>query len=294
MEFIEANKGRFTIFRTKSREEAIELTARFVEENEKIVVVAGGDGTLNAVIEGLAGSETTLGVFPTGTMNVFAREMGIPFDSLEKSLGVIDAGHKKRVDIFQMNSAAFVQMAGVGFDAQVIEATSWESKKKLGPLSYLLSVGKVLRENLPVMNVRAEDGTEVEGIALFVGNGMLYGGHFPLFRSANNHDGLMDVIVFKKAGFQFIRDSLRGLLKGGVDPLSPGGSVKYLQTASLRVTSAEEIPVEIDGELWGRSREIDFCSSGKQLSVFVPEDPASHRGLKIMGGLNPFHRSDVD
>ncbi|MGJ8694738.1 MAG: diacylglycerol/lipid kinase family protein [Verrucomicrobiaceae bacterium] len=293
LQFLMANATRFVIYATRSREEAIELAARFAREGEKVVVAAGGDGTLNAVIEGLAGTETTLGVFPTGTMNVFAREMGIPFDRLVNALGVIDAGHRKVVDLFTMNGASFVQMAGVGFDAQVIEETTWESKKRLGPLAYLLSAVRVLGATPPVVKVECADGRKFEGVCLLVGNGSLYGGHFPLFRDANNADQLLDVVLFKEAGYQFVWDSLRGIAKGGIDPISPGASVEYIQAAGLKVSCDCEVPVELDGELWGRSREIEFRSSGKTLSVLAPETLRTNRWLELLKVLNPFYRNPV-
>lgn len=274
LKFIMAHATRFAIHATRSREEAIALSRQFASAGEDLVIAAGGDGTLNAVIEGLAGSETALGVFPTGTMNVFAREMGIPFDRLENAMEVIDGGHRKEVDLFTMNGAPFVQMAGVGFDAQVIEVTTWASKKRLGgPLAYFLSAARVLRETPPLLEVEGADGQKVEGTALLVGNGALYGGQFALFRNASNCDQLLDVIVFKKAGYQFVKDSLRGLFRGGVGPDSHGGSVEYFQVSGLKVRSADKVPVEVDGELWGRADELDFRSSGKTLRVLTPSLP---------------------
>lgn len=270
LKFIMENATRFTIYATRSKEEAIGLAEGFVREGEELVIVAGGDGTLNAVIEALAGSSTALGVFPTGTMNVFAREMGIPYDGLENAMEVIDGGHFEEVDLFEMNGAPFVQMAGVGFDARVIELTSWESKKRLGPLAYALSVLKVLRVDQPEVLVRCDDGKEVVGRALFVGNGALYGGQFPLFKNANNADGLLDVIVFKETGSKFVKDSLVGLLNGGVAPETHGDSVEYLQGKTVSVTCLEDVPVEVDGELWGRSRDVKFRSTGKKLRVCAP------------------------
>lgn len=267
------NATRFTIFATRSREEAIDLARKFAEEGEELVIAAGGDGTLNAVIEGLAGSQTTLGVFPTGTMNVFAREMGIPYDKLKNAMEVIDQGHSEEVDLFAMNGAPFVQMAGVGFDAQVIEETSWESKKRLGPLAYLLSATKVLGATPPKLRVVCCDGREFEGVCLLVGNGSLYGGQFPLFKKADNSDELLDVVIFKESGYQFVRDSLRGLAKGGIDPESPGDSVEYVQAKSLTVTCEETMPIEVDGELWGRSKKAVFAPTGRRLKVFAPKEP---------------------
>ncbi|MFT6239541.1 MAG: diacylglycerol kinase (ATP) [Paracoccaceae bacterium] len=289
LKFIMANATRFTIYATRSREEAIELAQKFAAEGEELVIAAGGDGTLNAVIEGLAGSKTALGVFPTGTMNVFAREMGIPYDKLANAMEVIDGGHSEEVDLFAMNGAPFVQMAGIGFDAQVIEETTWESKKRLGPLAYLLAATKVLRAAPPVFKVTCADGREVEGVAMLVGNGSLYGGQFPLFKNADNTDKLLDVVVFKEAGYQFVKDSLRGLVKGGIDEDSHGDTVEYLQAAGLTVTCEEEVPVEVDGELWGRSAEINFLPTGKTLRVFAPlEGPKVKLRYTLLRILSPW------
>ncbi|MDA7865676.1 diacylglycerol kinase family lipid kinase [Akkermansiaceae bacterium] len=288
LKFIMENATRFTICATRSREEAIDLSRKFVRDGEELVIAAGGDGTLNAVVEGLAGSETALGVFPTGTMNVFAREMGIPYDKLENAMEVIDGGHSQEVDLFAMNGAPFVQMAGVGFDAQVIEETTWESKKRLGPFAYLFAATKVLCAKPPEFTVTCSDGREVEGVAMLVGNGSLYGGQFPLFKNASNSDSLLDVVVFKEAGYQFLKDSLRGFVKGGIDPHSHGDSVEYLQATALKVTSGEEVPVEVDGELWGRSSEIDFSPTGKTLKVFAPLESKVKFRYALLKILSPW------
>ncbi len=139
MRFIESHPDRLTLHPTNYAGEARELASRFAAEGEPVVIAAGGDGTLNEVVNGLAGSKTMLGVLPAGTMNVFAREMGIPCDSLDQALLVIERGFVQEVDLFGANGSPFVQMAGVGFDALVIEETSWETKKLLGPLAYLLA-----------------------------------------------------------------------------------------------------------------------------------------------------------
>jgi len=288
LKFIMAHATRFTIYATRSREEAVELSRKFADEGEELIIAAGGDGTLNAVVEGLAGSKTALGVFPTGTMNVFAREMGIPYDRLENAMEVIDHGHSEEVDLFAMNGAPFVQMAGVGFDARVIEETPWKHKKRFGPFAYLWATAKVLRSKPPILQVECADGRKLEGVALLIGNGSLYGGQFPLFKNASNRDQLLDVIVFKESGYQLVKDSLKALIKGGIDPDSHGDSVKYLQAAGLTVTCPEEVPVEVDGELWGRSRKMVFSSLDKTLRVFAPEEPKVKFRYALLKILSPW------
>ena len=208
LRFLKNHADRFTLLATNHAGEARELAARFAAQGEPVVIAAGGDGTLNEVVSGLAGTSTILGVLPAGTMNVFAREMGIPFDSLERAFGVIERGFIREVDLFEANGSPFVQMAGVGFDAQVIEETTWESKKMLGPLAYLLAAVKVLGERPPNMEVIFADGRREQGVAVITGNGSLYGGQFRFFRNANNHDSKLDVLVYKEAGYRLVLDSL--------------------------------------------------------------------------------------
>ncbi|MGA0854040.1 MAG: diacylglycerol/lipid kinase family protein, partial [Luteolibacter sp.] len=221
--------NRFAIYATNSAEESRELAKRFADNGEPVVIAAGGDGTLHEVVRGLTGSQTMLGVLPAGTMNVFAREMGIPSSSLERAFEVIENGFTREVDLFEANGIPFVQMAGIGFDAMVIEETSWESKKMLGPLAYLLAAVRVLGEKPPQMRVTLADGRVIQGVAVLTGNGSLYGGPFPLFRMADNHDSKLDVLVYKEAGYRLVLDSLRGLALGGVDLMD---SVEYFQTES--------------------------------------------------------------
>lgn len=269
-QFLMEHANRFALYATNSGEEAVELAKKFAAEGEPVVIAAGGDGTLNAVVSGLAGSHTALGVMPAGTMNVFARELGIPANSLPKALEVIEKGLIREVDLFSANGAPFVQMAGVGFDAMVIEETKWESKKMLGPLAYLLAAVKILGEKPPVMEIVTQEGRREKGVAVLCGNGSLYGGQFKLFHKADNLDSKLDVIVFKESGYKLVLDSLRGIALGGIDLSS---STSCFQSECFTVTSDRPVPVEIDGELLGRFGEISFCETSSRLRVLAPEEP---------------------
>lgn len=271
-QFLMQHANRFALYATNTGEEATELAKRFARDGEPVVIAAGGDGTLNAVVSGLAGSRTAIGVMPAGTMNVFARELGIPAKSLDKALEVIDQGLIREIDLFSANNAPFVQMAGVGFDAMVIEETKWETKKLLGPLAYLLAAVKVLGEKPPLMEVITNDGRREQGVAVLCGNGSLYGGQFKLFRNASNLDSMLDVIVFKESGYRLVIDALHGIAQGGID-LSE--STSYFQTEELTVKSDRPVPVEIDGELLGRFNEVRFRETATRLRVLAPEHPCA-------------------
>ena len=287
LRFLMNHANRFAVFATNRAGEAGDLAARFAIEGEPVVIAAGGDGTLNEVVSGLAGSGTLLGILPAGTMNVFAREMGIPCNSLDKAFQVIERGFVQEVDLFEANGSAFVQMAGVGFDARVIEGTTWESKKKLGPLAYLLAGMKLLGESPPKLEVICADGQRAEGVAILAGNGSLYGGQFKVFRKAHNNDSRLDVLVYKEAGYRLVLDSLKGLAFGGIDQMK---STSYFQTEAFTVRADREVPVQVDGELIGRFSEVHFKETKNRLRVLAPEKPLSGGFSEIIKSLLPWTR----
>ncbi len=291
LRFLMKHANRFALYATNHAGEARELAARFAGAGEPVVIAAGGDGTLNEVVQGLAGSDTVLGVLPAGTMNVFAREMGIPYDSLEKALEVIDKGLIREVDLFEANGSPFVQMAGVGFDAQVIEETTWELKKKLGPLAYLVSAVKVLGEKPPKIEVVTADGRRETGVAVLAGNGSLYGGQFKFFRNASNHDSKLDVLIYKEAGYRLVLDSLRGLALGGIDLME---STAYFQAESFTVTADREVPVEVDGEWVGRFGKVDFREASSHLRVLAPDGPLGGNFVETLKSFFSWNRREPE
>lgn len=271
MRFLMSHAQWFALYASRSAEDATHLAAKLAEDGEPIVVAAGGDGTLNAVVQGLAGTNTALGVLPAGTMNVFARELGLPHSSLKKSLQILEDGFVKEVDLFEANGRAFVQMAGIGFDAQVIEETSWEQKKLFGPMAYVMSAMKVLSEKPPKMRIICDDGHEEEGFCALAGNGSLYGGQVKLFRKADHADDMLDMLVFTEAGYKLIRDSVKGLATGAID--AGNSSVKYLQSKSYEIICDQEVPIEVDGEYMGRVDHISLTPARRKLKVIAPENP---------------------
>ncbi|MBK1854412.1 diacylglycerol kinase family lipid kinase [Verrucomicrobiaceae bacterium 5K15] len=271
LRFLMTHAQRFALYASQSAEDAVDLARSFAERGEPIVVAAGGDGTLNAVVQGLAGSSTALGVLPAGTMNVFARELGLPHASLRRSLDVLDAGYVKEVDLYEANGHAFVQMAGVGLDAQVIEETDSEAKKMFGPMAYLTAAVRVLGERPPKMRVICDDGRVEEGVCVLAGNGSLYGGQLKLFRKADNMDEMLDALVFTEAGYKLVLDSVRGLATGAID--AGNSSVNYLQARSFKIECESSVPMEVDGEFLGRVSEVRIDPAERKLRVIAPENP---------------------
>jgi diacylglycerol kinase (ATP) len=251
---------------TSNAGEAEALARRAVKEGFGRVVAAGGDGTVNHVANGIAGSNATLGILPMGTVNVFAMELGLPSNDLQRCWDIIEAGNVRLVDLPSANGRHFVQLGGIGLDAQAVKETTLAFKRSLGPLSYLISAAHIAARQPPKLSIESEDASVREGSFLLVGNGRLYGGPFPFFKQAVVDDGLLDVVVFKRLGFLEIIKYLHDVVFSS-DIRVP--EIEYFQTRQLRVTSDQDVPMELDGELAG-SCPVDFQMHEKALSVLAP------------------------
>src|SRR5256714_9313682 len=117
-EEVESLAGDCSFCVTTRTGEAESVARRGAEEGFEKIVAAGGDGTVNEVVNGLAGTNTTLGLLPIGTMNVFATELGLPVHDLGLCWDIIKADSTRFVDLPKANQKFFVQLAGVGLDAQ--------------------------------------------------------------------------------------------------------------------------------------------------------------------------------
>ena len=260
---IVALSPRVKLLETKGTGDACRLAEGLARGGAPLIVAAGGDGTVNEVVGGIvrAGAigRTVLGVLPTGTMNVFAAELGVSSGRLDECWQAITEGIPREVDLWRLNDTFFVQLAGVGMDAAIIRETTWEAKKRWGPLSYILSGLKVLRLPAPMLTVSAPGHETVRGTAVLLGNGRNYGGPFPLFPKAVAGDGLLDVVVMPRLGMRDFYAVLRAMLSG---QYAPQRGVRYFQTASLRVAAEQPVAYETDGELAGESAVLEFARHG--------------------------------
>jgi YegS/Rv2252/BmrU family lipid kinase len=245
--------------------EAEALARHAVSEGFSKIVAAGGDGTINEVVNGLAGTSATLGLLPLGTVNVFAMELGLPSHDLERCWRVIEGDNTRLVDLPTANGKHFVQLAGVGLDAQAVKETSATLKQNFGPLSYLISAAQIAARQPPQLVIESDRGS-MEGSFVLIGNGRRYGGPFPFFKEAVIDDGLLDAIVFKQLGYLDIIRYLQEVFFSSHIRLP---QVEYFQTSRLGVLSEEEVPVELDGELVGNC-PVSFGVQEKTLRVLAP------------------------
>ncbi len=257
-----------TLRATTAPGDARAVAERAVGEGFKTIVAAGGDGTVNDVVNGIAGADVALGILPVGTMNVFAAELGLPSD-LAAAWAVIRAGRTRKIDLARANARYFVQLAGVGLDAQVVQETSWNFKKNFGPLSYFISATQIASRKPPRLVVET-DGVERAGSFVLIGNGRYYGGPVAFFKDARNDDGKLDVLIFKNLGYLDIARYLGTILMGKHTGLS---DVEYFQTRKAVVRSDEDVLVQVDGEVVAQL-PVTFRIASRKLRVIVPAAPA--------------------
>ena len=264
-EVVESIVGGHPLRITSCSGEAEVLARHAVEEGFEKIVAAGGDGTINEVVNGIVGSRAKLGLLPIGTVNVFATELGLPTHNLELCWDVIQGKNTRLVDLPNANGKHFVQLAGVGLDAQVVKETSLAFKRSLGPLSYLISAAQIAARPPPKLFIKSENASIDEGSFVLIGNGRLYGGPFPFFKHAINDDGLIDVVVFKRLGYLEIIKYLQDVVFSSEIRVP---EIEYFQTAHLRVASEQDVPVELDGELAGNC-PVEFQIQEKALRVLT-------------------------
>jgi YegS/Rv2252/BmrU family lipid kinase len=244
------------------------LAAAAVQQGCTTVVAAGGDGTVNEVANGIrsAGGRAALGVLPFGTMNVFARELGLPLRHPLEAWRIILAGRSRAVDCFVAGEDCFVQMGGVGLDAAVVRATSRHWKRWLGPLSYLLKGVELMQKEPEPLQVRDTDGREWEGAAALFGNGRFYGGGVAFFPAADNTDGLLDVLVFRRQTYAGLLQVLEWIAR---QRELPEEEVVYLQSRGLTIGSAQPAPYELDGE-WRGETPVEIRLDSQPMLVCAP------------------------
>jgi len=194
------------LLETSSGPEAIERAADAAEQGAELVVAAGGDGTVNAVAQGLlrAGESARLGVIPTGTGNDLCRSLAVPLDPLQAAQWLLDHGedHVRRIDVAELRSpskqSTFVNMATGGNSGRFTQQLTDEMKEFWGPLCYLRGTLTIVSD-LIVFNarIRFDDGPQERFNALnvFIANGRTAGGGLRAAPQASLEDGLLDAII---------------------------------------------------------------------------------------------------
>ena len=258
---------RFRWEQTTETGHATRIAARAAAERVPLVLALGGDGTLNEVANGLAGTETALGTLPAGTSNIWAREAGIS-RKLVEAVRLMATGERRLIDLGKAGDRYFMLFAGVGVDAQITRNVSLDMKRRVGAAAYgLAAVREALRWRSRPVTVRL-DGVErrMDVLMAFAGNTRLYAGLTKITPNAVVDDGLLDVCIYEGSGsIDIAMHTARTLLQSH----RKASKVLFQRVKRLEFDWEEPLPMQLDGDPVGECpREIEVAPGA--LWVVVP------------------------
>ena len=255
---------------TFEADDARRFARQAAKARRDLVIVAGGDGTVNGVVNGMARAKwlPRLGIVPFGTANDFASGLGLP-EEVADAVRIAVEGEAERIDIARVNRRCFINVSTGGFGAEATQEAAGESKRLLGPLAYVLSGARKLVElKLLRARFRADGRLVHDGDFVFfaVGNARLTGGGTPVTPRADPGDGRLDVVVVGEISrVDFI--ALLPDLRAGTHIDSR--HVLYLRANELEVEAPAPIAVNADGEPM-RARRYRYGVLDRALEVMVP------------------------
>jgi YegS/Rv2252/BmrU family lipid kinase len=277
LNYLEDRGCWITLHQTEHAGEATELAQRARDQGLDAVFVVGGDGTINEVVNGIAGSQVALGVLPGGTGNVWARELGLPRLSplhpqpLVDSIQALIPGAARRIDLGRANGRYFLQWSGLGLDAAVTYAMEPRSRiqRRMGAVAYI-TAGLGTAANLVGQRTRIFiDGMRIyrRCILIVVSNSQLYGGITRIATDARLDDGLLDVSVFEGKGFGSILRTFFSVLTGLhiYDPHHTSYRGRVIQ-----VYADKPMPVHVDGEPFSTT-PFECEVVPRALTILIPQ-----------------------
>jgi diacylglycerol kinase (ATP) len=226
----------------------LERLAREAEADFEAIVAAGGDGTVNAVANGLAGSARPMGLLPLGTANVLAREIGLPRRA-EALAGLIAVAPATAIWPGSVDGRLFLMMASCGFDSETVASVDPGLKRHVGRLAFLWAVLVRLRQYRGRELLIRADGVEYRAAAMIAAKGRRYAGTFIVAPQADLAEPVLDLLLLRQPGRAAILRHLAALPLGLSSRLR---GVTTLRVRSVRVAGDESLPVQADGEIVGR------------------------------------------
>ena len=212
-----------------------------------LVILAGGDGTMNSAVDALVECKLPLGILPTGTANDLARTLEIPTD-LAAAAAVIGDGRRHAIDLGWVNGKYFFNAASIGLSAEVTRHHTKERKRRFWVFAYVLSLRDAWRHTRPFRARLRCDGrsTRLRAIQITVGNGRHYGGGMTVSENAAIDDGWLDVYCLRPGSFWGLLALFPALRLGR---LRHRESVHVMRGRTIEVHTRRTLPVNTDGDL---------------------------------------------
>lgn len=272
--------GDITFYLTQHAGDAQRLAREAVASGCDLVVAAGGDGTINEVVNGLAGDfgQARLGIIPLGTGNDFVRSINVPTD-LDAALEVVSAGQTQAIDVVRVTSDEqryFINVSAGGFSGLVDEKLTAEMKRAWGPLAYLRSAAMALPDLTDYhtyLTFDEEEQHEVDTYNIVVANARFVAGGIPIAPQADLRDGLVDVMIVPAASLSQIALLVPKILLG---QHLDDERILFRRARKLRIDSQPKMWFNADGELVGNEPSTFEVIPGA-VNVVVGPEPSDER-----------------
>ncbi|MEM9770573.1 MAG: lipid kinase [Cyanobacteria bacterium P01_D01_bin.73] len=273
---LEAQGLEITFRSSRNPEDLPDIIERHRDQVD-CVIVGGGDGTLNAALPGLLGTQLPLGILPLGTANDLARTLGIPND-LTAACDLIAKGYQHRIDVGLANNHPFFNVASMGLSVDITQRLTRAAKKQWGVLAYLWSAMQTVLHSKPFRaTIETEDGkTRVRTIQIAVGNGRFYGGGMAIASDATIDDERLDLYSLETRRWWDIVNLLPAIYSGQLREVN---QARTMESRSFRVTTSRPHSVNTDGEI-STTTPVLFELQPRAIAVFTPSP-------KDVVGLDP-------
>jgi len=233
------------------------------------VIVAGGDGSLNVVVQALVGTGLPLGVLPLGTANNLARTLAIPMD-LSQACQVAVSGQRRQIDLGQVNGRYFFTTASIGLSVKITEALTTKTKQRWGPLAYGVAALRALTRSRPFRaDITWPDGSRhTRTVQIVIGNGRYYGSALPVAADARIDDAFLDLYSLEVGHWLSLIALVPSLRRG---EHGSKRSVEALRAKEFEIRTVVRRKINLDGEVCSET-PARFQVVPGALEVFTPDE----------------------
>lgn len=261
----------YEIVYTKEAGHATEIARKYSSRGDYRIYAVGGDGTLNEVLNGMVGSNSSLGCIPGGSGNDFIKTIVTKFDRKRILMNTV-LGTEEEIDIGEVNGRYFINIASMGFDASVVKnVDKFKNLKHLpNKFAYIASIFDTARnfKNLNLKMVIDDEEFQTEAFMVAIANGKYYGGGIKIAPLAEIKDSLLDVLLVRNMTAVKIMKFLPKAIAGKHMDLE---EVTFRRAKEVYLLSDEPVFINIDGEIEAR-REAHFKMDSQKIKFIMPKN----------------------
>ncbi|MBC8501035.1 MAG: diacylglycerol kinase family lipid kinase [DPANN group archaeon] len=263
-EFFKKKELEIDIAHTKKAGDATNIAKR--SKNYDIIIAAGGDGTINEVINGIENYKTKLGIIPIGSENVVSKELKIP-TQINEACNIILKGKTKKIDLGLINNKKFIFVVGIGFDAHAITNVKREVKRLIGKHSYTIAGLKTLFEHKPEeLKIKIDNKKEETGYFAIISNVKRYGGNIKITPEAELDDGYLDLCIFKNRDVWSVMKYVIGVASGQISKLK---EIKHYKIKKADIKAKNKVLYHTAAEIGGTT-PVKVSVLPRKLEIIVP------------------------